>query len=193
MIPGGDYIWFTSVMKLNGPQPKSAVTIAQYNSKITFTANGKQYTISVPNSTVVVSPSASGASLSYKSNAWSETVPINFSGNVFLGGVAWETPVRLTNISNVTWTASYTSTNGTQFNWQWAAAVYDEFSTNYNALGVKPMDRPGAGYNNSDRAGTPENYRAHVEGGARGGGGANYTGSYSGTVGVTPCPCAPPP
>jgi hypothetical protein len=66
--------------------------------------------------------------------------------------------------------------------------VYTNFSSNYNALGVKPTDDNDASiYHNSDHAGTPENFKPFVIGGARGGGGSNYTGSYSGTGGIT-CP-----
>jgi hypothetical protein len=66
--------------------------------------------------------------------------------------------------------------------------VYTSFNPNYTALGVKPVDDNDASiYHNSDHAGTPENYKQNVIGGARGGGGSNYTGSYSGTGGIT-CP-----
>jgi hypothetical protein len=69
--------------------------------------------------------------------------------------------------------------------WQWGAAVYTSFSSDNNAVGVKPVDDNKASqYKNSDHAGTPENFKARVTGGATGGGGANYTGSYSGTVSV---------
>jgi hypothetical protein len=67
-------------------------------------------------------------------------------------------------------------------NWQWAASVYTSFSSDYNDLGVKPVDDNKASeWQNSDHAGTPENYKSFVVGGATGGGGANYTGSYSAT------------
>jgi hypothetical protein len=36
-------------------------------------------------------------------------------------------------------------------------------------------------YKNSDHAGTPENFRASVTGGASGGGGSNFNGSYTAT------------
>jgi hypothetical protein len=36
-------------------------------------------------------------------------------------------------------------------------------------------------YQNSDHAGTPENDKQNVTGGATGGGGSNYTGSLSAT------------
>src|SRR5580700_233016 len=41
-------------------------------------------------------------------------------------------------------------------------------------------------YSNSDHAGTPETYKAFVTGGATGGGGSNWTGSYSSTASVSP-------
>jgi hypothetical protein len=70
-------------------------------------------------------------------------------------------------------------------NWQWAAAVYTNFTTAYNALGVKPVDdKVQNPYLNADHAGTPENFKQFVIGGATGGGASNYTGSLSSTVTV---------
>jgi hypothetical protein len=81
------------------------------------------------------------------------------------------------------WTASFSKFH--------QAAVYPaaDFSTDYNALGVKPVDDNKASiYQNSDHAGTPENFKCQncLPGGATGGGGSNFTGSYSGTASVTP-------
>jgi hypothetical protein len=42
-------------------------------------------------------------------------------------------------------------------------------------------DNQASIYKNSDHAGTPENFKASVTGGATGGGGSNFTGSYSAT------------
>lgn len=76
--------------------------------------------------------------------------------------------------------------------WQWAAAVYTSFNSDNNALGVKPVDDTKASlYKNSDHAGTPENFKTRVTGGATGGGASNYTGSYSGTGSVGPCSSPP--
>jgi hypothetical protein len=81
-----------------------------------------------------------------------------------------------------------TDTPGVTVQWQWAAAVYPNFSTGYNTLGVKPVDDNKASqYQNSDHAGTPETFKSFVTGGARGGGGSNYTGSYSATGSTIPC------
>lgn len=71
------------------------------------------------------------------------------------------------------------------------------FTTDYNALSAKPTHSNSCSFNNSDHAGTPEGtdsssgrpFKAFVTGGARGGGGSNFTGSWSGTLSVSPaCP-----
>jgi hypothetical protein len=86
-------------------------------------------------------------------------------------------------IKDVIWQATFSSdTSGLTVNWQWAAAVYTDFTRKYNNLGVKPVDDNKASkYKNSDHAGTPEDFKAYVIGGGTGGGGSNFTGSYSGT------------
>src|SRR5205085_8984102 len=76
---------------------------------------------------------------------------------------------------------------GITVNWQCAAAVDTKFSTTLGSLGVKPIDASsGSQYNDYDHAGTPESFKTNVTGGARGGGGSNYTGSYSATASVCP-------
>jgi hypothetical protein len=81
--------------------------------------------------------------------------------------------------------------------WKWGAAVYARFSTDYNLLAIKPTHSSSCVYPNSDHAGTPEGvdpssgvaFKNFVIGGARGGGGSNWTGSWSGTVNVAvSCP-----
>jgi hypothetical protein len=67
-------------------------------------------------------------------------------------------------IDNVTWQGTFASTaQGITVNWKWGAAVYTSFSTDYNALGVKPVDDNKASqYRNSDHAGSPENFKSFV-------------------------------
>jgi hypothetical protein len=115
------------------------------------------------------------------------------SGNQFLSAVAFQVPAGGLpgGIKNVDWSGRfYSATPGLDMQWQWGAAVYTSFNTNYNALGVKPVDDNSTSiYHNSDHAGTPENYKSSVTGGATGGGGSNYTGSLSGTNSETPTTC----
>jgi len=93
-------------------------------------------------------------------------------------------------INPVSWSGTFiTDTTGVNVNWAWAAVVYTTFNADHSMLDVKATDdnHDDCVTQNSDHAGTPELYKSNVIGGARGGGGSNYTGSLSGTQGVAPC------
>jgi hypothetical protein len=153
--------------------------------------------VAVPGAALTFSPTATSAATAFDaaSNTWLTTVPAHSSGNTFLSGVALPVPGGLPGgINPVNWQGTFEAdTPGLSFNWQWAAAVYSPFSGDYTALNVKPVDdNQLSAYKNSDHAGTPESYRQFVLGGARGGGGSNFTGSYSATASVQP-PFSPAP
>jgi len=186
-IAAGSSIWFSSVFKVNGlgSAPAHLYVTSQH---IAFTANGVSYDLPVPDGIVTITPGSTTASTTFDSNGrWETSIPAQFSGNAFLSGLAWTVPVNLAGgIHPVTWYGTFTSdTTGLSVNWVWAAAVYTQLSASYNAFHVKPVDDSHL-KSNSDHAGTPEAFKAYVVGGARGGGGSNYTGSLSGTVAVTP-------
>jgi len=106
----------------------------------------------------------------------------NSTVHTFLDGFVFQVPGSgLPNgIQNATWSAAFaTDTPGVTFQWQWAAAVYTQFSTTYSSLGVNPVD-------NSDPAGTPGNFKPYLTTGGSGAGATNYTGFYVGTAGVVP-------
>lgn len=189
-IAAGDDIWFSSVAKVQGVH-NSPVNIWVSNQTITFTANGTTYTVDAPNTILTLTPGATTATTTYVSgvDAWDINVPAQFSGNTFLGGAVFQAVNGLPGgIKNVQWQGSYsTDTAGISVNWQWAGAVYTNFSTNLNTINPKAVDDNHFGpYANSDHAGTPESYKAFVTGGATGGGGSNWTGSYSSTATVNP-------
>jgi hypothetical protein len=183
-IPAGDYIWFSAVMKVQGVG-SSPVTIGLQNSTVQIGST----TYNVPNASTTIVPGGTSSSTSFQGGMWVTSEPTNAPGNVFLSGVAIPLLAGLPGgIHNVNWTATFTTTTpGINAQWQWAAAAYTSFSTNYSALGVKPDDSNNLSqYQNSDHAGTPENFKSYVTGGATGGGGSNFTGSYSGTTSVSP-------
>jgi hypothetical protein len=77
-----------------------------------------------------------------------------------------------------------------------AAAAYGScFTANGNGLAANPILQGACSVNNGDHAGTAESatYRSCIAGGARGGGGSNFTGPWSGTVGVAPACHSPRP
>ncbi len=123
-------------------------------------------------------------------NLWQPTVPSSgLAGNILLDAAEFPVPPGGLpgGIQNVTWKASFsTDTAGISLQWQWGAALYTSFSTDYNAVGVKPVDDNKASqYQNSDHAGTPENLKGYVTGGTTGGGGSNFTGGLSATNSTT--------
>jgi hypothetical protein len=193
-IPAGDWIWFTAVMKVHGLSSQP-VTIG-FMGSIEFSVNGTQYVVPVPSALVTLSPYVTLATTVFTNGQWVTTVPLSgLAGSVFFDGVAVQAPQPdgfPGGIQPVTWQGTFFSlTPGLEVQWQWAAAVYNNvnFGADYTQLGVKPVDDNKASvYQNSDHAGTPENFEAFVVGGARGGGGSNFTGSYSGTAATTPTP-----
>jgi Carboxypeptidase regulatory-like domain len=190
-IAAGSTIWFTSAFKVQG-LPSAGATFDFTNDTIAFTVNGQTTTVDAPNAEVTLSPSASTATTTFDAagNTWVTTLPMQFSGSGFLNAVELPVPNGLPGgIQNVTWQGQFSSTAGLNVQWQWAAAVYTQFSTNYNALDVKPVDdNHVSAYQNSDHAGTPEGggFLPYVVGGATGGGGSNFTGSLSATASVSP-------
>ena len=191
-IPGNTFIWFSSTARIGGAGPTVPVRIFIRNSTIRFTANGVAYNIKVPDGNVTFSPSATSATTGYDAtlNRWTTVAQNTINDYKFLSGL--ELPVPAAgfpgSLSPVTWDGYfYTDTTGVTVNWQWAAAVYTQFSTNLGSLGVKPIDAStGSQYSNNDKAGTPENYKTHVIAGAKGSGGTDYTGQYLGPTTVTP-------
>jgi hypothetical protein len=162
---------------------------------ITFThqtITSANFTLPVPDASVTFDPAATSATIIFSGGVWVTRVPSSgLAGNTCFSAVAYLLPANLPGgIHNVTWSGTIGSdTPGVSVQWQWAAAVYTSFSPDYNTLGVKPVDDNRASqYQNSDHAGTPEKVKPYVTGGATGGGGSNYTGSYSGTAAVGPCP-----
>ncbi|HLQ39076.1 MAG TPA: hypothetical protein VK348_14800 [Planctomycetota bacterium] len=184
-IPAGRSIWFNAVVSLNGLTPAGGL-VGYRNAHIDFSAGGQAYSLPIPNALITVDPGLASAVTVYDQvvNQFDTAVPANYSGNIFLSGLSFPVTVDLPGgINPVTWTGEFvTNEPGVTCQWKWAAAVYTSFSTDYNALLIKPIDGSAQNpYLNADHAGTPEGFSIFVVAGARGGGGANATGSYSGT------------
>jgi hypothetical protein len=191
-IPAGYFIWFNQIVNVSG-RGSNPATVHFTNASIKFTANNVAYNLPVPEGLIVFSASATRATTTFDTtnNRWVTTVPVGYNGNVFVAGLPFQVPAGgfPGGIKQVTWSGIFSSDTPTlSYSWKWAAAAYIQFSSNNNALGVKPVDGDKLNpYANSDHAGTPENYKSFVTGGARGGGGSNFTGSYSGTASAS-CP-----
>jgi hypothetical protein len=202
-IDAGDTIWFNSAGRVSGANVNNS-TIQITDATVTFTASGSAYTVNIPDTSVTLTMLATSAYTSFSESGWQITAPPEFDGNVFLGGGSLRAPssgggllggllggLGLAGglpggITNVTWTANFTSdTPGLTVNWQWGAAVYSNFSSSPANLAIKTVDDPSIDqFHNSDRAGTPENFKQFVVAGARGQGWTNYTGNYTTSTSV---------
>jgi hypothetical protein len=188
-ITAGNTIWFNAVVN---PALASNGTLNFTGGTVTFSAGGTNYSVALPNSTITWSSGVSIATTTFNAatNTWVTTAPLSYSGNTFLGGTGFVAPVNLAGgINPVTWSYDVSGTGGavgSTFQWQWAAGVYTCFDTN-GGIDIKPVDANNlSSFTNSDHAGTPEDFKGCVVGGARGGGGSNWTGSYSGTGSFVP-------
>lgn len=201
-IPSGDVIWFAAVLQLTGPKPNSTDLDAQglhihfVHQTLNFSeSGGVTFSKYLPDAIVEFDKTATSATTTFGTinNTWVTVVPLNYTGDVFLSGYSYY--VGSSGISggtHVTWSGEFLSSEcAFQFNWKFAAAVYTQFAgsqaaPHYSGVGVKPVDdNKLSAYKNSDHAGTPEKFTAYLAQGAMGGGGSNYTGSYSGTVAVS--------
>jgi hypothetical protein len=218
-INAGETIWFNSEVKVSGLGATPA-TIHLGNSAIDFTVNGASYHLNVPGADVTFSPSATSATTAFdnSNNLWETTVPSTATSNAFLAGLALPVTTSMPGVIPLlgggllggllspltsalpgsitpTWSGTFQAdTPDLTVTWQWSAAVYTQLGSDYNSLGVKPVDGNQLGaYHNMDLAGTPENFRAYLAAGARSSGGSNYTGTASGTAQVVPDYVPPPP
>ena len=164
-IQEGGTIWFNGHLKVSGLGSTPA-TVYFDHSTINFVANGVPYTLPVADGQVTLSSANTSTSTTYDAAAdtWLTTVsPANFGKNVFVTGLAFPVPTGGLpgGITPVTWQGRFrTDTPGLTVSWQWGAAVYTTDLSDYNALGVKPVDGDKENpYRNSDHVGAPENIK----------------------------------
>jgi hypothetical protein len=196
-----EIVWFNSHFKLQGTVPTTDFKVNVTNQTITFGPS----TLPVPNAVVTFTSTVSCASTSFNTttNEWETFIPLSDASHadeIFSAGLAHILPASFPqNVNNVTWHVTFTSTAPSlQFQFQYGAANYlskdnkgDVFpltasgQPDYNAMMVNPVHNAPTcnGYNNGDHAGTPEDHvvKDLVTGGGSGGGGSNWTGSWSST------------
>jgi len=197
----GQWIWFNANFTATGI-PSTGAVITFSNSKIVNAATGTAITNSAPSARITFSPTAPCGSTTFDTmtNTWFTIVPMRAEDEIFLTGVAIPVPAGgLPGGMNVDWTGTFDTGGvpGISIDWKWGAAVYSSLSTDFNALAIKSGHQTACGLNGVDHAGTPEGvnnldqlWKQFVVGGGTGGGGSNWTGSFSGTQSASP-QCGP--
>jgi hypothetical protein len=167
----------------------TATTTTVQFTGVTFLLNGQTYQL--PDGLLIFNPAA-GAVPTTTFDAtfaphgrWVTTVNPSFlSDEIFFDGNAVPVDSNISGGGKATFSYSTASSDSNlSFSWQWSAAVFTYWPGN-NQAQILP-------YHQSDHAGTPENRQVQQSliQGPRGGGGSNYTGSWSGT-GQGTCPGA---
>ena len=180
-----------SALRLDSAVPAAGLTI-HFSGQWIFaqTQDGTTLSLPAPNAEVIYSPTATTSTTSFTSGQWVTTVPSDYTGNVFLSGLAYQVPAGVSlQGAQVSWTGEIqrhdklvphrmaVGSGGIQ---QLGALTTSNTAALYSGLGIKPIDaNAGSLYLNSDNAGTPENFVSNVIAGATGNGGTDYTGSYS--------------
>ena len=177
-IPGGTspVVWVHAHIGGLSGVPKTGVTIVQFVG-VSITLGGTAYPL--PDGVMIFDSSAPATpSTTFSGGKWITTFnPNNLSGEMFFTGAA--IPVTPAIAAGTKATLTYNtmaSVQGLAFSWQWSAAVYTYWPVDWNQAQIQP-------YHQSYHAGTPLNttVQKSLIQGPRGGGGSNFTGSWSAT------------
>jgi len=189
-IVASNYIWFSSVIQASSCQNRAGVfTVHITDQTIQLAVDNTNITLSVPDAYVYFSNGVATATTIFTNNQWVTCSSLNYYGNTFASGLSWQVPFNINNlvgncwgrdnsypfrrhVNSATWCARFAvNTNGVALQWQWGAVVESQLTTNCNALcsSVKPIDsNRGSCWNNSDPAGSCENYKPYLVSGACG-------------------------
>ena len=181
----GPIVWVHAhIGKPNGV-PTNTISMGFFR-EITLTLNGTPYALS--NGLVTFDPAApSTITTTYNtsSDRWETRVnPNNLSDEIFFTGTAIPVTAAIANGAKATLTYNVdSSVPNLSFPWQWSAAVYTFWPANWNDAQIQA-------YHASYHAGTPLNktVQQSLIQGPRGGGGSNFTGSWSATGNVATSP-----
>jgi SdrD B-like protein len=145
-----------------------------------FVLNGHAYPL--PNGLVTfdpAAPSVSTTTFDAPNNRWLTTINPNFISdeNFFVGAAI---PVDATISGGGKATIRFTTQaddSDLSFSWQWSAAVYTYWPANWNSALIQPYHGNGL---HADTPDSPQVQQSLIAG-PRGGGGSNFTGSWSAT------------
>jgi uncharacterized repeat protein (TIGR01451 family) len=189
-IAKGNVVWITGVVKPGNFGAGTSSSVWVQAGTVTLTSGATTYTVTMPAGKTTFSSSVTVASTTFDpiAHQWVTLVPRVKNVPFLATAVPFIAPADLPGGLSASWSGHWITNDASlPINWSWAASVYTSFSKDYNAILVVPGDDSASNpYGNSDKAGTPEAFKPFVIGGARGGGGSNYTGSRVSWVPGTP-------
>ena len=165
--------------------PTGTVSTVRFSGVTTFRLNGNSYPM--PDGLETFDPSAPATSTTAfdASTGWRTTInPTNISDENFFVGAAIPVDATIAGGGNATIQfITESSIPNLAYSWQWSTAAYTYWPADWNDAGIQPY------HGNGLHADTPTNTTVQhsLIQGPRGGGGSNFTGSWSGT-GQGNCP-----
>jgi hypothetical protein len=181
--PAGSVVWINAHLDAKNV-PTNTITTVNFTG-VSLVVNATTYAL--PDGQVVFNPAVTTpTTVVNPDGSWTTTVNPTFNNDIFFDGQALAVDSNMENggNGNTGSTLSF-STNSSdsslQFQWQWSAAVYTSWPGNALA-NIEPVHA-------QQQAGAPLNpaVQGDLIQGPRGGGGSNFTGSWSGT-GQGTCP-----
>ena len=176
--PAGSVVWVHAHISGATNVPTNTTTTVDFTG-VTLVVNKTTYAL--PNGQILFVPGTTTPTTVVNADgSWTTTVSPSFTGDIFFDGQAIPVDANLENggSGNTSSTFSFTtnsSDSNLKFSWQWSAAVYTSWPGNA-AANIEPVHA-------QLQAGAPQNkaVEADLIQGPRGGGGSNFTGSWSGT------------
>lgn len=194
-IKEDEWIWFNANFEVSGI-PSQGATIYLTKSSISFMADSS-YNLPVADATITFSPSATCVSTKFDTatNTWQTTVPLKGDDEIFLSGRSFRVSASFASTGKIKGPVVWQGTFGSDvpnltIQWKWGAAFYRFFfgSDGYNNLDIKPSHKNSCNTGKDDHSGTPQNQAVKdkvIESG-RTTSGSEWTGSWSGTIAVSP-------
>jgi SdrD B-like domain len=183
-VPAGPapVAWVHAQFKPTGVQTTASSTV--HFTSVSFVLNGISY--AMPDGIVNFDPNAPATSTTTFSGTqgtpsalWTTTINPDFISdeNFFVGAAIPVDPAIAGGGKATIRFTTQTDDTGLSFSWQWSAAVYTFWPSNWNQAMIQ------AYHGNGLHADTPRNTQVQKSliQGPRGGGGSNFTGSWSAT------------
>jgi hypothetical protein len=182
-VQPGQFLWFNMhFVPTTKPTVLTKYSVTNVQIHFTDTLTGKGYNVTAPSAQITLNDSSvSMPTSNFTGGQWIIQIPPSASGSdeIFMTGFSWQNTIgKNVQPKDFNISANFsTSTVGTSVIWQFGVALYNShfMDNGYDGLGVLLMHK-------ADHAGTPELQKGSFLGGAgTGGGGSNFTGSWSST------------
>jgi hypothetical protein len=183
-------MWLDSVLRVDRVLQSETTIISLSGSTVSFNVNGSHYRIDVPDGVILIAPTIADVSSRFDdtTKSWVTRVPSSACGgevaqdsghgddqqgrcSIFLTGVSVAVSTGLPGgVAPVTWQGLVAANRpNVTVSWLWAATAYTSLGSDYNALGVKAITHGGEEDEESDVAGTLENFARFQTGGGTAG------------------------